>query len=129
MHTLVAALANVPVLASVLSQRTWTLLVADTGAGGFVCTDDPVILDWTIEVPPFYQSSPGFGMLGTIVHMPLTQRHALEGNLDDSGSMTVPHGVTLPANQHMVALVNRLFGEASYEICLFQQVGFYMEEG
>lgn len=111
MYSLVAGLANVPMLASVLGERTWTLLVADTGAGEFVCTDDPVVLDWTIEVPPFYQSSPGFGMLGTIVHMPLTQHHALIGNLDDSGKMQVPHGVTLPANQHMVAFVNRLLAK------------------
>jgi hypothetical protein len=106
MKALVAGLANVPILASVLGQRTWNLIVADSGAGEFVCTDDPVTLDWMIEVPPFYQSSPGFGMLGTVVHMPLTRYHALVGNFDDSGNIKVPHGVTLSAHKNMVALFN-----------------------
>lgn len=106
MQALVAGLANVPILASALGQRTWNLLVADSEAGEFVCTDDPVTLDWTIEVPPFYQSSPGFGMLGTVVHMPLTRYHALVGNFNDSGNIKVPHRVILPAHKNMVALFN-----------------------
>jgi uncharacterized protein DUF4238 len=111
MHALVADLANVPMLASVLAQRTWNLLVADSQAGEFVCTDNPVVLDWAIEAPIFYQSSPGFAILDTIVHMPLTRHHALIGNLYGSAKIKMPHGEALPANRDIVASVNRLLAQ------------------
>jgi hypothetical protein len=55
-----------------LGQRTWTLLHARPGTGGFVTSDHPVSLQWTEQKDRGVFSSPGFALRGTEVLFPVS---------------------------------------------------------
>jgi hypothetical protein len=67
-------------LMPILMKRSWSLLIAQRGAGSFICSDSPVTLTWTkdIELPV----PPGFALKHTAVAMPLNSRITLLGEFD-----------------------------------------------
>ena len=70
-----------------LASRYWAVLRATDGE--FVVSDHPVSLVWTVpRAPSFY--SPGFGMAGTDVTVPLTKTVALLGRLEDTMDDSTP---------------------------------------
>jgi len=76
------------VLFPLLIKRSWYLLVVEEDAGDLVCSDCPVSLNWIDRERGFW--SPGFGLAGTIVTMPLDKTTALAGLLEPvSGRMKV----------------------------------------
>jgi len=93
-------------IAPLLAARHWVLWAAQDGAGHFVTTDRPVALSWTVEVPPFYENSPGFGLENTMVVFPISKRLAMYGRFDG------PRGLALPANAEQVALINRVMSRS-----------------
>lgn len=95
-------LSNLDFITRLLMARQWVLLAAEGDADDFICSDHPVVLEWTVEVPPFYRDSPGFGLENTVVHVPLSRKLLLRGTFD------VPAGITVPVGRDMVATTNAL---------------------
>jgi hypothetical protein len=60
-----------------LQHRHWTVLTADDSAGDLICTDNPVLLEWTKS--DCVGMSPGFGLENTLVFVPVSPRVALLG--------------------------------------------------
>jgi hypothetical protein len=89
-------------LTPLLAMRNWMLMIADEGAGYFITTDRPVALSWTIEVPPLFENSPGFGLQNTVVFFPVSKRHLMYGTFD---ALKAP---VAPADAETVALMNRI---------------------
>lgn len=82
-----------------LSRRNWLLVRADPGTGGFITSDQPVVLKWIERRPRGPFDSPGFGLRGTEVIFTVSHDLALIGTFDD------PSGTT-DADEAEVALIN-----------------------
>ena len=89
-------------IAPLLAARHWILWNAQEGADHFITTDRPVLLTWTIEVPPFDADGPGFGLENTLVIFPLSKTLALYGRFNG------PRGAVIPATAKEVAMINRM---------------------
>lgn len=63
-----------------LAARRWSLVIAEPDTGYFTCSDRPVALIWTTEMPAFY--SAGFGMRNTQLTFPLSKEVGLIGEFD-----------------------------------------------
>lgn len=105
MDFVMSYLSNLETFTHALTNRKWNLLVAQPEAGDFICTDNPVALDWTTKVPLFYKSSPGFGMTGTVVNMPLTHKYSLIGSFEGTKVLNLQN---LLAYKEMVATTNTI---------------------
>ena len=68
-------------LTELLWNRKWQMLVAAEGSGGFVTTDDPVLLRWT-DGQTHGGLSPGFAVQGTEVIFPISPTLALRGSFE-----------------------------------------------
>jgi hypothetical protein len=104
LQVLAAADAILPLLCA----REWALLVAETGAGPFVCSNDPVGLCWCVPRPPGFHG-PGFGLPGTDVTFPLDSKHALLGRFG-------PLPGNMPAGERLVAAVNSMTCHGATEV-------------
>lgn len=100
-----------PVLAS-LAKRRWTVYTVDGSYGEFLTTDRPVTLSFVDpqNVPPLLRGSPGFDLVGTEIHFPLTRHSVLVGRWDQGGTAEV-------GNQSFVAAVNLHMLKHSYFRC------------
>ena len=85
-------LSAMPILSELLCLREWTVLRTKPDAGDLICTDNPVLLEWTIK-PPIGQS-PGYGLRNTAVFVPLGPSTAVLGLWDAK-----PEQRTLTRNQ------------------------------
>ena len=81
----------------VLSQRSWSVILADDAAGDLICSDQPVALRWTVTNPPF--PSPGLLMPYTELTMPLNRTMALISSFE----IQIP---VLPAGRPGIAALN-----------------------
>lgn len=63
-----------------LADRQWMLVINDNESCPFICSDNPVSIVWTKEMPIFY--SPGFGLRHTEVTFPLNKRIMLLGRFE-----------------------------------------------
>lgn len=70
-----------------LGRRTWTLLLANPGTGGFVTSDHPVGLQWTEQKDRGLMSSPGFARSGTEVIFPVSHDVVMVGEFDGEGGV------------------------------------------
>ncbi len=82
-----------------LGARTWMLITAPQGAGGFVTTDHPVVLAWSEKKDRGIFSSPGFALRGTEVIF------AVSHDLVMVGSFEGRNGV-IEATADVVAQIN-----------------------
>lgn len=82
-----------------LGRRSWMLLRAAAGSGGFVTSDHPVSLYWTDPRNRGAFYPPGFGVRGTEVLFPVSHELAMVGTFDG------PHGIC-DATAEQVALAN-----------------------
>jgi hypothetical protein len=64
-----------------LCNRKWQLLVANEGSGGFVTTDVPVCITWADD-QDHGAFSPGFGVPGTEVIVPISSNLVLRGTFE-----------------------------------------------
>lgn len=79
--------------------------------GEFVCSDNPVVLTWTKEVPTFY--SPGFGMSSTEVKIPVTKQLALFARFEGEAlCMTATEEYVAAVNAHVAWYADRFVYEA-----------------
>jgi hypothetical protein len=94
-------MVQVEVVLPCLINRNWMLLTRSQSAGPFITTDWPVNLSWKEpeKVPPFYRSSPGFGLKSTEVYFPVSQDLALIGQFDGEDK-------TVEASDKLVAVLN-----------------------
>lgn len=90
-----------PVAASLL-HRTWSLIIAAPSPLGFVCSDNPVALDWTSPVPRFF--APGFAAPDTEVIVPLNARIVMLGRFEEQAEVC-------PASEKVVAALNSRIGK------------------
>jgi hypothetical protein len=83
-HHIRMEMVQVDAILPCLFGRQWMLITSDDESGPFITTDRPMNLSWINpeEVPPFYRSSPGFGLKGTEVYFPISQDLALIGEFD-----------------------------------------------
>ena len=69
------------VVVPLLSQRRWSLLIAEEGTSDFVCSDRPAVLvpmnENPPDNPPHPYIRPGLGMRNTELTLPLNRRMAL----------------------------------------------------
>ena len=65
-----------------LGARTWLLITAPQGAGGFITSDHPVVLEWSERKDRGLFFSPGFGLRGTEVIFAVTQEMVMLGTFD-----------------------------------------------
>lgn len=77
-HQLIAMLQSASTITDCLLLRNWAILVADDGLE-FVCSDNPVGLDWTNPQSGESYRSPGFGVKRTEVTIPLSKKVGLIG--------------------------------------------------
>jgi hypothetical protein len=73
-------------LLPVIAGRKWQLIVANKDSGGFVTTDVPVSLRWS-DGEDHGIFSPGFGLEGTEVIVPLSKDIALRGTFEGEESV------------------------------------------
>jgi hypothetical protein len=64
-----------------LGNRKWQILVANEASGGFVTTDVPVYITWS-DGEDHGMLSPGFGVPGTEVIVPISTNLALRGTFE-----------------------------------------------
>ena len=75
-------LMNADIILPLLAKRSWSLLVATPDAGDLICSDCPVSLVWSSDMPDQSFWSPGWAMPSTEVTMPLSRRMAIIGRFD-----------------------------------------------
>jgi len=68
-----------------LIHRKWSLVYAKDKSDEFVCSDNPVSLNWIKPMPRF--ESPGFELGNTQVGMPLNKEAALLGRYEGESHM------------------------------------------
>jgi len=93
-------------LTPLLGMRNWMLMIVDEGAGYFITTDRPVALSWTIEVPPAFAGSPGFGLLHTSVFFPVSKTHLMYGTFGGLRASVAK------VDSETVALMNRIMSRS-----------------
>ncbi len=102
------ALDQAQQICGLLLHRNWTLLAAVGSADHFVCSADPVGLNWSTPRPPS-PFSPGFALPETDVTFPLSSRLALLGRFE-------PVPEVIPADTAIVAAVNSMTGRGADEV-------------
>ena len=88
-HHLRYELESIDSVVSLLSQRKWSLFIAEKWAGDFVCSDRPVALISIGDPPknpdhPYNSGGPGLAQCNTELTLPLNRRMALFSTLDGS---------------------------------------------
>jgi hypothetical protein len=84
-----------------LYGRNWFLIQSTKETGPFITTDTPVSLTWNEpeKIPPFYRTSPGFGMIDTLLYFPVSKDLAIVGEFNKVDK-------TIVGNRELVALLN-----------------------
>ncbi|RLA95610.1 MAG: hypothetical protein DRG83_18415, partial [Deltaproteobacteria bacterium] len=86
----------------------------------FITTDNPVNLSWKEpdKIPPFYRTSPGYGLKGTQVYFPVSKKVALVGEFDG------PEGI-VDGSRELVALLNSRMLLFTYKQIYSPTLNFY----
>lgn len=79
---LTTMLTSASTITDCLLPRNWTVVLAN--GGEFICSDNPVGLNWS-NPPKGVWQSPGFGLEGTEVTIPLSKGVALIGTFENLG--------------------------------------------
>jgi len=109
-----------------LEGRKWLVLKSTGDSGPFITTDNPVNLTWNNpdSIPPFYRSSPGFGLRETQVYFPVSKEVALIGEFDGKEGL-------IYASKALVATLNSKMLHFFYKQVYAPKYGFnfYSKEG
>lgn len=89
-----------------LGARTWILISAPQGAGGFITSDHPVVLQWSEKRDRGMFTSPGFGLRDTEVIFAVSQDMVMVGTFDGR------HG-DIEATPEVVAKINGIIAAHS----------------
>lgn len=83
-HHIHMEFVGIEAILPLLNERKWLIVKSTEETGPFITSDHPVSLTWKEpdKIPPFYRSSPGFGMRSTQVYFPLSHHAALIGEFD-----------------------------------------------
>ncbi|MBO3283971.1 DUF4238 domain-containing protein [Paenibacillus sp. FSL M8-0228] len=65
-----------------LIDRNWSVVYCPPTLGDFICSDNPVSLHWVEDKDRGIYSSPGYGLMGTEVSIPLSSRVMLLGRFE-----------------------------------------------
>ncbi|GAW94375.1 DUF4238 domain-containing protein [Calderihabitans maritimus] len=95
------------IIAPLLMERKWSLVITDDKFGGFICSDNPVSLVWTVPMPPFY--SPGFGMLNTEITVPLSKNFALIGRFEGEAQVGLATKKTVASINSRTGMYSKRF--------------------
>ncbi|KGK41365.1 hypothetical protein LH51_15480 [Nitrincola sp. A-D6] len=100
-HHIHMEMVQIEAILPCLFDRNWVLVKSSSETGPFITCDNPVSLSWIDpdSVPPFYRSSPGFGLKGTQVYFPISQDIALMGEFEQSDGV-------IEGTEELVALCN-----------------------
>jgi len=110
------SLDSLDVLIPVLMQRNWSLLIAQKGAGTFVCSDSPVSLTWTKKKTTF--RPPGFAHRDTVVTMPLNKEVAILGEFGKpSASISAPRRIIASVNSQTARMAERFIYSSTKDFC------------
>lgn len=103
-----------------LDSRNWLLVRSTSNSGPFITTDNPVNLSWKEpdKIPPFYRTSPGYGLKGTQVYFPVSKKVALVGEFDG------PEGI-VDGSRELVALLNSRMLLFTYKQIYSPTLNFY----
>lgn len=96
-HHIETELNMVDAILPYLFGRQWTLMIAKSHAGHFVCSDRPVAIMPTTERAS--RQPLGFGLTETDVTIPLNKRLALSGSFEG-------RKMVLPVDYPLVAMIN-----------------------
>ncbi len=89
-----------------LDQRDWSIAYVNPGDGEFICSDRPVMLNWTTETPPWHP--PGLAHKDAELKIPLDKNTCLLSRFDmDSFEM--------PVGSRFVAALNGMVAMQSDE--------------
>lgn len=88
-------------LVDLLGQRNWCIVNAHSNSH-FICSDNPVGLHW-IKHPGMW-GSPGFGLINTIVTIPLSPTTTLRGTYEKFKAPTIALDVSETASFNNYAL-------------------------
>ena len=80
-------------------ERGWVLFRAQPGRSGFITSDHPSCLDWSVQ-PPTGALSPGFALTGTQLLFPISNELAAMGSFEF-------HEEERDADEGLVAEINR----------------------
>lgn len=112
-HHLKYELESIDNVVSLLSQRKWSLFVAEEGASDFVCSDRPVALISIGDPPenpdhPYNIGGPGLAHSDTELTIPLNRRMALFAVLDGSSYIgTVDEMTIARVNERTICSATR----------------------
>ena len=106
-----------------LVARSWFLLRVNSEVdGGFVTSDRPVVITWTVDAPAWW--SPGFGMPRTEVLVPLSRDLALVGIFDDAPpDQDIDRETLARANSRVVSQATRALYSAYADFVLLDIEG------
>jgi hypothetical protein len=121
-HLLIAMDTIIPTLV----DREWTVIYCAPELGDFICSDNPVCLQWTKEKDRGFWSSPGYGLRETEVSIPLSSRVILLGKFEKSHSASG----RIPSRKSL-AIFNSRTGMYSHRYIFSRKKNFfwYTNEG
>ena len=79
------SLSMVPTLVRLLSARNWLLVTSEPLGAHFICTDYPVVLQWTKSDMVSHTYGPGFALQDTFVVFPINRKSVLFGTFEQVG--------------------------------------------
>lgn len=119
-HHIHMELKGIEAILPYLDSRNWLLIRSTDETGPFITTDNPVNLSWKEpeKIPPFYRSSPGYGMKNTQVYFPVSRNLALVGEFDG-------HAGLIDATRELVAMLNSKLLMFAYKQIYAPKIGFF----
>jgi hypothetical protein len=122
-HHIHTEMLGVETVSPYLFDRNWVVVVSDNNANNFITSDRPTVLSWDEpdKVPLMRRNSPGFGLLGTTVILPVSRKIALIGKFED----TWQEGVVL-ANRETIAAINAEIASNAHEKIIAPSEKFYL---
>jgi hypothetical protein len=92
---------------SALGQRSWKFFFCDDVGSSFICSDNPVYLQWTTDRHPKWMS-PGLLMPDTVVFVPLTKNILFYGTFEGDDEVLVGNRKLVGAvNKHLLERASR----------------------
>ncbi len=119
-HHIHMELKGIEAILPYLDSRNWLLIRSTDETGPFITTDNPVNLTWkeSERIPPFFRSSPGYGMKNTQVYFPVSKNLALVGEFDG-------HAGLIDATRELVAMLNSKLLMFAYKQIYTPKIGFF----
>src|SRR5262249_29772970 len=91
-----------------LESRKWTLHVTENSSSHFICSDNPVVLTWTLPLESSRNTNPGLAHMHAELTVPVTREMCLVSKHEGCNGLVVPDTEeVMPADDLIVAKINR----------------------